>query len=86
MPTSVRLDPETETMVHRLARKEGVTKSAIIRKAIRRYAASEKAARPRTPYEAMAHLIGSVRGAPKDLSERTGEKFYELLLEGRRRR
>lgn len=31
------------------------------------------------PYEAIADLIGCVKGDPPDLSENTGEKFRELL-------
>lgn len=33
------------------------------------------------PYEAIADLIGCVRGGPPDLSERTGENFRELLTQ-----
>ncbi len=82
MPTTVRLDPETESLIRRLARKTGRTKSQVIRDAIRALAGSE--APPETaggPYEAVAPLIGCASGGPKDLSERTGEKFRKLLLE-----
>ncbi len=33
------------------------------------------------PYEAIADLIGCVKGGPPDLSERTGERFRELLTQ-----
>lgn len=86
MPTSVRLDSKTEGMVSRLARKTGLTKSEIIRKAVGVYVAGRGQAEvPLPPYEAMAHLIGSVGGGPKDLSERTGERFRKLLLTRKRR-
>lgn len=82
MPTTVRLDPETESLIKRLAKKTGRTKSQIIRDAIRALARSEAAAETAGgPYEAIAHLIGCASGGPKDLSERTGEKFRKLLLE-----
>ena len=82
MPTTVRLDPETESLVTRLARKSGRTKSQVIRDAIRNLARSEAATESAEgPYEAIAHLIGCASGGPKDLSERTGEKFRKLLLE-----
>ncbi len=82
MPTSVRLDHKTESLINRLAKRTGRTKSDVIREAIALFVRSEKAARPpKTPYEAMAHLIGSIKGAPPDLSERTGEKFSKLLRE-----
>jgi len=86
MPTSVRLDRKTEVLVNRLARKRGQTKSELIREAILALARSEEDIRPqKTAYEALAHLIGRVKGGPKDLSERTGEKFRALLLARKRR-
>lgn len=33
------------------------------------------------PYEAIADLIGCVKGGPPDLSKRTGERFRELLTQ-----
>ena len=36
---------------------------------------------PPRPYEAIADLIGCVKGGPPDLSENTGEKFRELLMQ-----
>lgn len=86
MPTSVRLDRETENAITRLARKTGRTRSDVIRDAIALFVRSGRAGTPpKTPYEAMAHLIGSIKGAPPDLSERTGEKFRKLLLERSRK-
>ena len=86
MPTSVRLDPKTESLVNRLARRRGQTKSEVIREALLALARSEEDVKPRaTAYEALGHLIGCVKGGPKDLSERTGEKFHALLLERKRR-
>ena len=82
MPTSVRLDAETESLLRRLARQKRLTKSAVIRKAVASLARREAAARPRkTPYEAAAHLIGSIKGLPPDLSERTGDRFYKMLIQ-----
>ena len=82
MPTTVRLDPETESIIKRLARKTGRTKSQVIRDAIRVLAGSESPTeKVGGPYETIAHLIGCASGGPKDLSERTGEKFRKLLLE-----
>ena len=82
MPTTVRLDPETESLIKRLVRKTGRTKSQVIRDAIRAFAKSEDGGKANGgPYDAIAHLIGCVSGGPKDLSERTGEKFRKLLLQ-----
>ena len=86
MPTSVRLDPKTESLINRLARKTGRTKSGVIREALIALTRAEVGAESHTrPYEAVAHLIGCARGGPKDLSERTGEKLRRLLLTRPRR-
>ena len=86
MPTSVRLDAETESLLRRLARQKRLTKSAVIREAVASFARREEAARPRkTPYEAAAHLIGSIKGLPPDLSERTGDRFYKMLVQQHRK-
>ncbi|MBI1735510.1 MAG: ribbon-helix-helix protein, CopG family [Candidatus Rokubacteria bacterium] len=86
MPTSVRLDPETERLVARLSRRTRRTKSQVIRDAIATVARAEEASRPpsKTAYDALEHLIGVTRGGPHDLSVRTGDKFRRLLVERRR--
>ena len=80
MPVSVRLDPKTEEIVTRLARKKGRTKSEVIRQAIRVLAEGQEGKKPSRPYDAISHLIGCARGGPRDLSEQTGQKFRHLLL------
>ena len=84
MALSVRLDPGTERLVERLARKRKQTKSEVIRDALGALADQEKGSgKKKRPYDLVAHLIGSVRGGPPDLSVRTGEKFARLLIEKR---
>ena len=86
MPTSVRLDPKTEGMGSRLARKTGLTKSEIIRKAVGVYVSrGPRFEGPAVPYDVMGHLLGCLRGGPRDLSERAGEKVSKLLLARKRR-
>ena len=86
MPVSVRLDTKTEQLITRLARGQGQTKSEVIRKAIKILAEHQGSERKASrPYEAISHLIGCAHGGPRDLSERTGEKFRRLLLKGRQR-
>lgn len=85
MPTSVRLDSRTESLVRRLARERAQTKSQVIREALVALARNEgRARRRKTMYDSIAHIVGSVKGLPPDLSERTGEKFRALLLARRR--
>lgn len=81
---SVRLDAKTERSIQQLARRRGQTKSEVIREAIAALARLEGESHGgKSPYETIAHLIGCVRGGPRDLSVRTGEKFRRLLLEKR---
>jgi hypothetical protein len=87
MPLSVRLDAKTESLIGRLARKRCQTKSEVIRDAIGALAEQEQKEAGKTrPYDLIAHLIGCVKGGPRDLSVRTGEKFRQMLLERSRKR
>ena len=87
MPLSVRLDARTESLIGRLARKRRQTKSAVIRDAIGALAKQEEqGAGKKRPYDLVAHLIGCVKGGPRDLSVRTGEKFRQMLVERSRKR
>jgi hypothetical protein len=87
VPTTVRLDPRTESIVQRLARKTGRTKSSIIREAILRM--SEHEARPTpgsTLYDRMADLVGVGHGGPSDLASRSEEILRDLFARRRGRR
>ncbi len=87
MPTSVRLDAETERAVERLAREKKSTKSRVIREAILAEAArGEHKVQGKSPYERIAHLIGVEVGGPRNLSERTGRRVASLLRKRERAR
>lgn len=87
MPLSVRLDARTESLVGRLARRRRQTKSEVIRDAIGVLAKQEeKSTEKKRPYDLVAHLIGCVKGGPRDLSVGTGEKFRQMLVERSRKR
>jgi hypothetical protein len=80
MPTTVRLDRNTETLMNRLARRTGRSKSQVIRDAIAQLADTEGAAAvPTSAYEAMEHALGCWDSGGARLSERTGERFRALL-------
>ncbi len=84
MPTSVRLDPETEALLRRLARSSGRTKSEVIREALHRLAAgSAEAAELETVYHAIEDLVGIADDGPEALAEEHKRRFREKL--GRRR-
>ncbi len=81
MPTSIRLDPETESVLRRLARRTGRTQSSIIREAILRMAGDRP--RPKqgdTLYDRMADLVGTGHGGPPDLASRSEEMLRTLPL------
>jgi hypothetical protein len=87
MALSVRLDARTESLLGRLARKRRQTKSEVIRDAISVLAKQEeKGTEKKRPYDLVAHLIGCVKGGPRDLSINTGQKVYQMLLDRRRKR
>jgi hypothetical protein len=82
MPLSVRLGAKMESLIARLARKRRQTKSEVIRDAIGALAEQEtNGTGKKRPYELVAHLIGCVKGGPRDLSVRTGEKFRQILVD-----
>jgi Arc/MetJ-type ribon-helix-helix transcriptional regulator len=87
MPTSVRLDAETEALLDRLVRTYEKSRSEILRDAIRRLA--EEAARPvgehEGPFALVADLIGIADGGPPDLARRHKEAYRERLRKSRRR-
>jgi hypothetical protein len=58
----------------------------MVRRAIRRMAKEDPATEEMNLYERIKHLVGSVHGLRPDLSERTGDKFREIVLEKHQRR
>ena len=89
MPTSVRLDARTESLLRRLAKRHGRTKSELIRAAIESLARAAADAEARggaaSAYERVAHVVGIADSGGANLSERTGEQFRDLLKRARGR-
>lgn len=82
---NIRIDPQTAAFVERVARERGLTKSEVVRQALatmRNQQAQVSKSKP-TPYELVAHLIGSWDSGGMNLSERTGERFARMLQEER---
>ncbi|MDE3226595.1 MAG: ribbon-helix-helix protein, CopG family [Nitrospirota bacterium] len=80
MATSLRLSPELDYLVSRLAKRRKQSKSEVIRSALATLMGDEaSSAQQRTPYQAMKHLLGCVKNGPPDLSQQTGEAFRKLL-------
>jgi Arc/MetJ-type ribon-helix-helix transcriptional regulator len=76
---SVRLDPETRKLLVQLARKHKVSRSELVRRGLHLLAEQDRTSRETEPFNAIRHLIGRVDGGAKNLSERTGARFRELL-------
>ncbi|MFN8640522.1 MAG: ribbon-helix-helix protein, CopG family [Candidatus Binatia bacterium] len=90
MPLSLRLDPDTEQLVTRLARSRGQTKSEVLREAVRALSREHAAGRSgATVYDAIKDHVGCFDSGGLNLSVRTGRRFAALLGErarGRRAR
>lgn len=86
MPTSVRLDPETEALLNWLARIHRRTKSDIMREALHRLAHDEQVKEvDNGPYALVADLIGIAQGGPDELARRHKQVYRDLLADKKRR-
>jgi hypothetical protein len=83
MPTSVRLDPETEALLRRLAKAAGKSRSRVVREAVAVYAAAGRTRRK--PADVLAPFIGAGATGRTDLSEDTGQRYRDLLFAKSRR-
>jgi ribbon-helix-helix CopG family protein len=87
VPTTVRLDPDTEAILRRLARKTGRTKSSIIREAILRLSEADAAPRPGgSLFDQFADLVGVGHGGPSDLASHSEEILRDLFARRHARR
>jgi hypothetical protein len=83
---SIRLDRETDRLVRQLAAARRVTRSEIIREALRQLVQTKARAPGPTLDELTRDLVGSYRSGRGDLSVRTGEGFRRKLRARRARR
>jgi Arc/MetJ-type ribon-helix-helix transcriptional regulator len=80
---NVRIDPQTAAFLERVARERGLTKSEVVRQALATLQKQEKLATGPSLSVRLAHIIGSGDSGGMQLSERTGERFTQMLLEER---
>ena len=86
MPTSVRLDTETEALLRQLARTSGRTKSDILREAVVRLAEEhEVSSSADNPYALISDLVGIAHGGPPDIARRHKRVFRDALSKRARR-
>lgn len=86
MPTSVRLDTETEDLLRSLAQRSGRTKSDILREALARLAADqEMTSENENLYSLVADLVGVAEGGPRNLARQHKRAFREALRKKHRK-
>ena len=87
MAFSLRLDPQTEAEIRRLARATGRSKSAVVREAMAQYVAAEisEARFVKTALERLRGFVGII-STGRQLSTDTHAKFYEELVRKHRAR
>jgi Arc/MetJ-type ribon-helix-helix transcriptional regulator len=82
-PVTLRLDEKTRQRIARIARRKRVSASEVIRDAISAWV--ERQEPVGSPYEAVADLLGVVRGGDAKRSSKTGQRFKKLLKTRRNR-
>jgi hypothetical protein len=85
-PLTLRLDEKTRERVRRIARRKGMSASAVIRRAVITSLDREEALTPPTAFESIRDLVGCVRGGKANRSTATGRQVARLLRERRRGR
>ena len=84
MPTSVRVDEETEALLERAARLRTATKSELIRMALKQFCARIVMGKAMTPYESIKDLLGCAEG-PADLA-RHSRRYLQETFRGHQKR
>ena len=78
---NVRLDAESAAFLERITRESGRSKSEVVRQALNALRQHEAKRPTRTAAELLAPMIGCWDSGGLNLSERTGERFAEILKE-----
>ena len=80
MPSSTRLDKETEALLKKAAEYAGVTKSKLVRESIREYCAKIVEKKQRTPweiYQSLQPIEGSGHGKRVEKGKEILKKKFE---------
>jgi len=86
MPTSVRLDPDTEALLKRLARQSNRSKSEVIRDALHRMTDYSSELNERSsPYPSIADLLGVAAGGSATLARNHKRVYRDGLTKKHRR-
>ena len=82
MPFSFRLDPQTSTLIRRIARRRKCSQSAVVREAVAHFGAAEQAGTHvdlSSAFDRMTAFIGVANTHGANLSTATHEKFRAAL-------
>lgn len=82
-PVTLRLDQKTRREIARAARRKGISRSEVIRRALKSW--TGLAEREESPYLLIADLVGVVKGGNPRRSEKSGKQLRERLAARRKR-
>lgn len=86
MPSSTRLDKETEALLKKAAECAGVTKSQLVRESIREYCAKIVEERKRSPWEIYQTVHKSDKGSGHGNRIRNAESILKANLGEKRKK
>ena len=86
MPSSARLDKETEALLKKAAEYAGVTKSELVRESIREYCARIVEQKQRTPWEIYQAVHKSEEGSGHGKRIRNAKEILKAHLEEKRKK
>jgi predicted transcriptional regulator len=86
MTITVRIDDELVAALDRAAARQGIARSELVRRAVRRYCGAGEEDRAPTPAALAAGLLGSLRSGRGDLSTTSREELTRLVRDRARRR
>ena len=85
MPFSLRLDPETEATLRRLAAATRRSKSLVVREAVAHYASERRVSPPgKSAFDRLTPFIGIVSTGGANFSQDTHAKYRERLRQKHR--
>ncbi len=82
-PVTLRLDTKTRRQIASVARRKGISRSEVIRRALNSW--PEFSDSGKSPYELLADLIGVVKGGNPRHSEKSGTQFRNMVAAKRKR-
>jgi hypothetical protein len=79
MALTVRMSPDTERTLNRLAKQRKLSKSDVVREALARYEQAEGTPSAKGPYNDWVDVLGIVDLGVRDSARTTGDQFAEAV-------